>query len=186
MVARMNWQEEVAGGSMPLDLTVDPIHTGNMSFPADWVELTGGGTLTYLDGSGETQTITNPVVGYVSRSVGGFHKLVSLSGASPNLVRCGTGAGPQATGPQGATGSTGATGAAGYVSKATGQVLNGSGVLAVVNASVTSTSEIILQNENATGVLELTRTAGTGFTVTSSVGASDSAKTFAYEIVAYS
>lgn len=97
------WQEEVgAVGNpvgpgnlqMPLDLTVDPSNAANPQYPADWVEMTGGGTLTYIDGSGETQTLTSTAVGYVMRSAGGFHKLVSLSGASPNQVRCGTGLGP--------------------------------------------------------------------------------------------
>lgn len=88
------WQEEVPGGSMPLDLTKDPINVGQAQFPADWVEMTGGGTLTYVDGSGQTQTLTSTAVGYTARSDKGFHALTSLSGASPNMVRCGTGIGP--------------------------------------------------------------------------------------------
>lgn len=79
---------------MPLDLTKDPINAGQAQFPADWVEMTGGGTLTYVDGSGQTQTLTSTAVGYTARSARGFHALTSLSGASPNMVRCGTGLGP--------------------------------------------------------------------------------------------
>lgn len=94
-MARDAWQEEVSGSAMPLDLTVDPNVAGNKQYPADWVELTGGGTLTYLDGSGQSQTLTNTAAGYTVQSPNGFRKLVSLSGASPNMVRVGKGLGPK-------------------------------------------------------------------------------------------
>lgn len=93
---RLKWSQEWAGGALPAVLTVNPNVSGDPQVPADWVELPGGGTLTYLDGSGQSQTITSAETGHVLRST--VRKLVSLSGASPNLVRAGTGPGPvQAT-----------------------------------------------------------------------------------------
>lgn len=116
------WQEEVPAASMPLDLTKDPINVGQAQFPADWVEMTGGGTLTYVDGSGQTQTLTSTAPGYVVKSKTGFHALTSLSGASPNMVRAGTGEGPSMNYDAGAASS--ASAAAGSATTATTQAGN--------------------------------------------------------------
>lgn len=138
-MARQFYSEEVAGGSMPLDLTVDPGNVGNAQYPADWVEMTGGGTLTYLDGSGESQTITSSALGYVVKVLRGFTKLVSLSGASPNLVRVGTGDGPKALGAAPGLTAIDATLVAGTVTVASGHDLSAAVIVGYVLKALNST-----------------------------------------------
>lgn len=118
---RKKWSQEIAGGALPVDLTVNPYVAGDAQDAAEWVELPGGGTLTYLDGSGHSQTITGETAGYTTRIT--VRKLVSLSGASPNLVRVGTGEGPTEPDPD-ASAATSATNAATSASAAATSATN--------------------------------------------------------------
>lgn len=88
-------------------------------------------------------------------------------------------------GEMGMDGIDGTNGAPGYVGTPGIGTLNGSGVATISDAAITATSVIMVSGDDATGILTKVRNNGSGFTVTSSVGATDSGKKFSYAIIKY-
>ena len=102
-MAITKWLRELSSVSTPVVLTQ------NDTVPADWLQVPDGGSVTFIDGSGNQQTFTGLDPKDVFRVAGGFRTIVHSS----ERVRVGTGEGPGLAGGKGDKGDQGDQGPSG-------------------------------------------------------------------------